>query len=180
MSPVYEPPEGGTLVSVVLPEPWRETGPYQWQDDGDTFGPGRHTIPGISGYCDNSTVVGKMTASKLYSGWGVRTMGAREAGYNPLGYHTGTVWPHDNALIAAGLKRYDRHEAANVLATGLFEAAQAFPAYRLPELFCGFPRLAGEPPVADRPASRSPLTASGNFSAIGAWPSASAGASVSA
>ena len=54
----------------------------------------------------------RLLDEQLYSGWGVRTLGTREAGYNPLGYHTGTVWPHENSLIAAGLARYGHHEAA--------------------------------------------------------------------
>ncbi|MGH2407025.1 MAG: amylo-alpha-1,6-glucosidase [Candidatus Limnocylindrales bacterium] len=93
-------------------------------------------------------IVERLMGPGLNSGWGVRTYAADQPGYNPIGYHTGTVWPHDNALIAAGLKRYDRHEAANVVATSLFEAAQAFPACRLPELFCGFERAASGLPVA--------------------------------
>jgi glycogen debranching enzyme len=62
-----------------------------------------------------------------------------EAGYNPLGYHTGTVWPHDNSLIAAGLARYGHHDAAGALAAGMLPAAPYFE-YRLPEVFAGFPR----------------------------------------
>jgi glycogen debranching enzyme len=60
---------------------------------------------------------------ELYSGWGVRTLGAAEAGYNPLGYHTGTVWPHDNSLIAAGLARYGHRQAAATIADSLLAAA---------------------------------------------------------
>lgn len=54
----------------LLPLPWKSTGPFQWQDDGDQWGPGPHTIAGLKGYCDNSTVVGAMTVAKLYAGWG--------------------------------------------------------------------------------------------------------------
>lgn len=77
---------------------------------------------------------------EMFSGWGVRTMGAREGGYNPVGYHTGTVWPHDNSLIAAGLARYGLfEEAARIIQAQLATAAH-FPNYRLPELFAGYGR----------------------------------------
>jgi hypothetical protein len=60
----------GAYNRSELPLPWMKSGPYQWQDDGDSLGPGRHTVPGITGYCDNSTVVGPMTAAKLAAEWG--------------------------------------------------------------------------------------------------------------
>ena len=85
-------------------------------------------------------VADHLTGSDLDSGWGVRTYGSGEPGYNPIGYHTGTVWPHDNALIVAGLKRYGFDLEANRIASRLLEAAQSFPDGRLPELFCGFGR----------------------------------------
>ena len=87
-----------------------------------------------------SSVVGGLTGATLDSGWGVRTYGAGQPGYNPLGYHTGSVWPHDNALIVAGIKRYGFDLEASALAGRIFEAAQRFPDLRLPELYCGFDR----------------------------------------
>ena len=81
----------------------------------------------------------QLLSEELYSGWGVRTLAKREAGYNPLGYHTGTVWPHDNSLIAAGLARYGHHEAAGTIASAILAAAPYFE-HRLPEVFAGFPR----------------------------------------
>jgi hypothetical protein len=60
----------GAFQPALVPEPWTPGGPFQWQDDGDKYGPGPHTIPGINNYCDNSTVVGSMTVAKLYNGWG--------------------------------------------------------------------------------------------------------------
>jgi glycogen debranching enzyme len=72
----------------------------------------------------------------LYSGWGVRTMAATEGGYNPVEYHNGTVWPHDNSLIAAGLARYGRHDAAGRIAADTVRAASFFD-HRLPEVFAG-------------------------------------------
>jgi glycogen debranching enzyme len=90
----------------------------------------------------------------LFSGWGVRTMARDDAGYNPLAYHNGSVWPHDNSLIAAGLARYGHRAEAARIAVATLEAAQQFEG-RLPELFAGHPRaLTGVPvpyPAASRP-----------------------------
>jgi glycogen debranching enzyme len=83
----------------------------------------------------------------MFSGWGIRTMSKDESGYNPMSYHNGSVWPHDNALIAAGLKRYGFLDATNRIATALFDAAQYTDYMRLPELFCGFTRRTPSPPV---------------------------------
>jgi glycogen debranching enzyme len=89
----------------------------------------------------------RLLAPELFSGWGVRTLGARERRYDPMSYHNGSVWPHDTAIAAAGLRRYGFTDAFLTLATGLFEAAQHCEARRLPELFCGFPRVAGYGPT---------------------------------
>ena len=83
----------------------------------------------------------------LFSGWGLRTLASEEARYNPLSYHNGSVWPHDNALIAWGLARYGETKAAARLLAGLFEAGQYFELNRMPELFCGFARHAGVGPI---------------------------------
>ncbi len=82
-----------------------------------------------------------------FSGWGVRTLAASECRYNPMSYHNGSVWPHDNALIAHGLARYGLAAQALQIWTGLFEAAMSFDLHRLPELFCGFRQDPGEGPV---------------------------------
>jgi len=82
----------------------------------------------------------------LYSGWGVRTLSTGDSGFNPIGYHTGTVWPHDNSIIAMGLARYGFREEANRISMGLLEAG-AFSNYRLPEAFSGYPRSMGRFPV---------------------------------
>ena len=83
----------------------------------------------------------------MFSGWGIRTYASGQPGYNPIGYHTGSVWPHDNSLIAAGMKRYGFEDAANRLVGPVLEAAQRFPEFRLPELFCGFDREDAHIPV---------------------------------
>jgi glycogen debranching enzyme len=92
-------------------------------------------------------VVDRILRPSMFSGWGVRTFGADQPGYNPIGYHTGTVWPHDTSLIAAGFKRYGFDDASNRLVGQMMEAAQGFPDFRLPELFCGFDRTDAHTPV---------------------------------
>jgi glycogen debranching enzyme len=82
-----------------------------------------------------------------FSGWGVRTVAASEARYNPMAYHNGSVWPHDNALIAYGLARYGLKEGVLQILNGLFDASLFLDLHRLPELFCGFPRRPGEGPT---------------------------------
>ena len=88
-----------------------------------------------------------LLAPESFSGWGVRTVAASESRYNPMGYHTGAVWPHDNALIARGLSRYGLGDQALQIWTGLFEAGMYFDLHRMPELFCGFAHEPGEGPV---------------------------------
>ncbi|HEY9842791.1 MAG: glycogen debranching N-terminal domain-containing protein [Candidatus Sericytochromatia bacterium] len=88
-----------------------------------------------------------LTSEPLFSGWGIRTLATGEARYNPMSYHNGTIWPHDNALIAAGFARYGLKQAAAKILTGLMDASQFFDLHRLPELFCGFPRRPGEGPT---------------------------------
>jgi glycogen debranching enzyme len=82
-----------------------------------------------------------------FSGWGVRTLAAAERRFNPMAYHNGSVWPHDNALIALGLARYGMPDMAVRILTGLFEAGTYFDLHRMPELFCGFDRDPGEGPT---------------------------------
>jgi glycogen debranching enzyme len=89
------------------------------------------------------TLLGK----SMFSGWGIRTLAQDEARYNPMSYHNGSVWPHDNALIAAGLARYGFKEEAMTILEALTDASGYFELYRLPELFCGFPRRTGESPT---------------------------------
>jgi len=97
---------------------------------------------------DRAVKVGRsLLQDDLFSGWGIRTAGAGEARYNPMGYHVGSVWPHDNALIAYGLARYGMADEASRLFTGLFDAAMYFDLHRIPELYCGFPRDEGQGPI---------------------------------
>lgn len=82
-----------------------------------------------------------------FSGWGVRTLANTEKRYNPMSYHNGSVWPHDNALIALGLARYGFMEPALKIMAALFQASIALELHRLPELYCGFERLPGQGPT---------------------------------
>jgi glycogen debranching enzyme len=82
-----------------------------------------------------------------FSGWGIRTVDRDEVRYNPMSYHNGSIWPHDNALIAAGLARYGLKEGVLQVMTGLYDASVFVDLHRLPELFCGFTRRPGEGPT---------------------------------
>jgi glycogen debranching enzyme len=102
-----------------------------------------------SGIVDKSkagSVVKHLMGQRLFSGWGVRTMGTGEARYNPIGYHTGTIWPFDNSFIAWGLRRYGFKKEAARIAAGILDAAEFFDG-RLPEAFGGYPRSATKYPV---------------------------------
>ena len=83
----------------------------------------------------------------FFSGWGVRTIATGQIRYNPMSYHNGSVWPHDNAVIAAGMGRYGYTAHAAKILSGLFDASLEFDQHRLPELFCGFPRRPSESPT---------------------------------
>ncbi len=83
----------------------------------------------------------------FFSGWGIRTVASGEARFNPMSYHNGSIWPHDNALIALGLARYGLKQSVDRLFAGLFNAATYMEYRRLPELFCGFPRQRGHGPT---------------------------------
>jgi glycogen debranching enzyme len=98
-------------------------------------------------------VADRLLADDMWSGWGVRTLSAAHPYYNPFSYHTGSVWPHDNAIIAAGFRRYGLDTEAAQVARAIFEAAAGFPRHRLPELWSGLPRDEGGFPVPYRRAS---------------------------
>lgn len=92
-------------------------------------------------------IAAQMMSDEMFSGWGIRTVANSEQRYNPMSYHNGSIWPHDNAIVAAGLAEYGhRNEAARVLSS-LFDAALHMNLLRLPELFCGFPRQSGQGPT---------------------------------
>jgi len=91
-----------------------------------------------------ASVADHLLSPELFNGWGVRTLATSMGAYNPMSYHNGSVWPHDNALVATGLMRYGLVEHAHRVTLGILDAAEAFDG-RLPELFCGFDR--GEYPA---------------------------------
>jgi glycogen debranching enzyme len=99
-------------------------------------------------------VASRLMSEEFFSGWGIRTMAAGERPYNPIEYHNGTVWPHDNAFIAAGLARYGYRAEAARIAHAMIEAAALFD-YRLPETFAGYPRARTNFPV-EYPSACSP------------------------
>ena len=102
--------------------------------------PGHALWAGIADPDKARRTMERLMAEDMFNGWGVRTLSERERRYNPLGYHLGTVWPHDNALIAAGFRRYGFDEAARRVFSAIAEAAMHFEHYRLPEVFAGFRR----------------------------------------
>jgi glycogen debranching enzyme len=91
---------------------------------------------------------------KLFSGWGIRTMAEGEAGYNPIEYHNGTVWPHDSVFVAAGLARYGFREEASRIVEAILQASVFF-RFRLPEVFAGYDRSRTVYPV-EYPTASSP------------------------
>ena len=112
-----------------------------------TSNAGHALFTGIALPARAERVVADLVQPSFFSGWGIRTVATTEARYNPMSYHNGSVWPHDNAMIAAGFVRYGyRAEAARIF-RGLFDASTYIDLKRLPELFCGFPRLRSHGPT---------------------------------
>ncbi|HUG25999.1 amylo-alpha-1,6-glucosidase, partial [Piscinibacter sp.] len=107
-----------------------------------------HTLwSGIASPEHAQRIIDALLGHEFFSGWGIRTIASGVSGYNPMSYHNGSIWPHDNALIAAGMARYGRTEAAMELLSATFDASLHFDAHRLPELFCGFARRSGAGPT---------------------------------
>ena len=131
-----------------------EIGTYALALDGDkrpcrvaTSNAGQVLFSGIARSDRAMTVAGHLMGPKLFSGWGVRTLSASERRYNPMSYHNGSIWPHDNALIALGLARYGEKAAVAGIFQALSDAATYMDLRRLPELFCGFTRVRGRGPT---------------------------------
>jgi glycogen debranching enzyme len=132
-----------------------ELGTYVLALDGDktpcrvkTSNAGHALYTGIAYPERAASVVAALMTPASYSGWGVRTVAATEARYNPMSYHNGSVWPHDNAMIAAGFARYGYRRQAARIFDGLYAASVQADMRRLPELFCGFPRKGGQSPTS--------------------------------
>lgn len=92
-------------------------------------------------------VMERLLQDGLFCGWGIRTLSCKEKAFNPMSYHCGTVWPHDNAIIGYGMARYGLHHEACIVFQALYDAALHFREYRLPELFCGIERELKSEPV---------------------------------
>jgi|AGTN01.2.fsa_nt_gi Glycogen debranching enzyme len=100
-------------------------------------------------------VADRLMSPEICSGWGIRTLSSSTWAYNPISYHNGSIWPHDNGLIIEGLRRVGRVDDAQKLISAMFEAMQHQSDFRLPELFCGFDRTAAQSPI-DYPVSCRP------------------------
>jgi glycogen debranching enzyme len=112
-----------------------------------TSNAGQVLFSGIAKRERAARVVQDLFGADFFTGWGIRTLGAREKRFNPISYHNGSVWPHDNGLIALGLARYGHSAEARSLTAALFDAAAHMHLRRLPELFCGFERRRGKAPT---------------------------------
>jgi len=131
-----------------------------------TSNPGHLLACGLPSPERAELVANRLRQPDMDSGWGIRTLSSTAISYNPMSYHNGSVWPHDNSLIAWGLYRYGHVQAAHAIADALFATAQADPLDRLPELYCGFARTAE---MADAPVAY-PVSCSPQAWAAGALP----------
>lgn len=131
-----------------------DLGTYVLALDGDkrpcrirTSNAGHALFTGIAPLARAPQIVEGLINSASFSGWGIRTVAAGEARYNPMSYHNGSVWPHDNALVALGFARYGYGAEVTKILKGLFEASVYIDLRRLPELFCGFARVRRQGPT---------------------------------
>ena len=108
---------------------------------------GHALLTGIARSDHARVLAHSLFGSDFFSGWGVRTVATGEARYNPLSYHNGSIWPHDNALIASGLARYGYKNHAGKILLALMDVSSLLDLHRLPELFCGIERRHGEGPT---------------------------------
>jgi len=131
-----------------------------------TSNPGHALWTGIVQRRLAEAVVDVLMRNDMFSGWGIRTLSTASNRFNPLGYHLGTVWPHDNSIIAMGFKKYGFEDELNEVATALFDAARSFTHYRLPELYAGSARSIQYTPVPYPVACRPQAWAAGTFPLI--------------
>jgi glycogen debranching enzyme len=132
----------------------RELGTYVLALDGEkrpcrvrSSNAGHALWTGIAEPAHARQVAETLTRDESFSGWGIRTIAASEPRYNPMSYHNGSVWPHDNALVAAGFSRYGFADLGLRVFTAMLAASATVDLHRLPELFCGFTRRPGEGPT---------------------------------
>jgi glycogen debranching enzyme len=131
-----------------------QTDTYALALDGDkqpcavrTSNAGQVLFSGIAAPERAARVAAGLLGPDFFSGWGIRTLAQGEARYNPMSYHNGSIWPHDNALIGLGFARYGLKQPLEILFAGLFDAGTYMEHRRLPELFCGFKRQQGHGPT---------------------------------
>jgi glycogen debranching enzyme len=129
--------------------------------DSLTSNPGHLLWSGVLDTSQANIVAKRLVSDEMFSGYGIRTMGSNEGGYNPLSYHNGSVWPHDNSLIISGMSQYGLHQEARIVIEGLLLALKQTPDYRFPELFSGFDHQHFGIPVAYPSACKPQAWASG-------------------
>jgi glycogen debranching enzyme len=112
-----------------------------------TSNPGHCLFAGITSAQRAVRVADGLLDANSFSGWGIRTVAEKEVRHNPMSYHNGSIWPHDNAMIAAGMARYGLSDHVARVFTGLFDVSLFVDLQRMPELFCGFQRRLGEGPT---------------------------------
>ena len=105
------------------------------------------SLSGIAFPSQAARTMESLVDPEFFSGWGIRTIAANESRYNPMSYHNGSVWPHDNALIAFGAKNRREKEVALRILTGMLDLSLFVDQHRLPELICGFSRREGKGPT---------------------------------
>jgi glycogen debranching enzyme len=108
---------------------------------------GHVLLAGIASTERANRVCESLMSPHMFSGWGIRTLDEREVRYNPMSYHNGSVWPHDNAVAALGMARYGFKEHALAVLDGMYQASISFDVHRIPELFCGFSRAERDEPT---------------------------------
>lgn len=108
---------------------------------------GQCLMTGIASPEHAAKMAKRLFEADFFSGWGIRTIPVSESRYNPMSYHNGSIWPHDNSLIAYGLAQYGYKEEAMKIMEGMFDSSIFLDLHRLPELFCGFNRRTGEGPT---------------------------------
>src|SRR5581483_5116460 len=112
-----------------------------------TSNAGHALYTGIASPEHARTIAHAFVEKNFFSGWGIRTLASGEARYNPLSYHNGSIWPHDNALIASGMGRYGLRNMAGKVLLAQLDVSSVMDLHRLPELFCGLERRQGEGPT---------------------------------
>jgi glycogen debranching enzyme len=112
-----------------------------------TSNPGHCLYSGIATREHASRIARALLAPEFFSGWGVRTVAVSEARYNPVSYHNGSIWPHDNAMIALGISNYGFRDLAARILSAFLDVSANVDLHRLPELLCGLERRSGEGPT---------------------------------